>query len=418
MKQSSSIVCLLVLLLGGGVLSCGSDQNILGKLVTGPQKKHDISYQLFQAEYYYDRGKFNKALTFAHAATAMDRDNEHAGLIEGAIEFGLAGLDIFSLAGKLIAQGEAAQSLALEGDESSDALSQLSTIFGITAEQVGAMTLDGNSVTTADGKVVKGAPDSGLFKDYPVLLPKKAAEARLAGGDTILHLSRAVMAICRFVEDDVKLIDADNADPRHISADCQKAPNTLRQKGKSYFLWALAHLVESLAFRGIVLYAPDGATPNLMKRSAAMSGTLTITQYLQGITELSAVLDVVFPIDPVASADSMLTAMVNDLMTVDRTFANMSGIPTSMTKSIKTTIKQIKRQKAKMVASQGGAATGTAGTDAQALKEQLTAKLSENLRTQITAKSAAGDFSPGQKTDACGAYQSISATPLDICGVP
>ena len=413
-----------LLLLSFALVACGEGQNVLGLSVTKKEKKADIAYQIFQAEYYYDRGKFAKALTFAEAARAMDPNNEHAGLLAGAIEFGLAGMDIYSLATRLMAQGEqkqAAGSDASSGATSGaaaggDALAQMSTLFGLSAADIQAMTLDDNRVTTADGKVVLGAPSSGIFKDYPVLLPKTASAARLSGGETIQHLAKAVMIICRFVGDDVKMTTPPSVDARDVSAECQTTPYHLVQQGKSRFLWALAHLVEALAFRSIVLYAPSGGVPNIEQRSKAMSGSLAITDYISGIGDLSAVLGVIFPVDPATNADSMLNAMITDLEAVDRTFSFMPGLPASLTSSVRKAIEQVQSQKAK--ATLPGGASGGANANVGALKEQLTSKLSANLRDQITAKSASGAFSPQQQTDACAAYKAISATPLDACITP
>ena len=422
MKLASSLLIgTRLFLLGGGIVACSEGQNILGKAVTSQEKKGDIAYQLFQAEYLYDRGKFAKALSFAQSAHLLDPHNELASMLEGAIEFGLAGMDIFTLAKKLADQGtlqsNAKLSIAASSGSSSDPLAALSVIFGISADEISAMTLDGNRVTTADGKVVEGAPQSGIFKNYPLLLPKSAADARQSGGNTIQHLARAVMALCGVVGDEVKLLDPPDVDARDASEACRTTPYTLEEVGKSRFLWAMAHLVEALAFRSIVLYAPDGTTPNIEKRSTVMSGSLSISDYLQGITQLSAVLDVIFPVDPATSADSMLTAMVHDLETVDLAFSAMPGVPTSMTSSIKSAITQIKTQEAKINQTKNSASGGgtQAGAGAQALKEQMTSQLSANLRTQIAAKSAAGDFTPAQKTDACGAYKTISTMPLPAC---
>jgi hypothetical protein len=397
--------------------ACGPDQNILKFLISKDQEQKDITALLSKAELLYDTGKFEGALTLATKARSIDPFNEQAAVLAASIHFSLASLDPFALAGKLMEQGKN-KSEEIRKDE----LAPLKSLLGLSGAELAALTVSGNRIVQNNGSVVEGAPESGIFKDLPVLIPKTAPEARASSSGTLYHLNTAIGILCPFIEDGAKIIGPGPADPRHAGSGCPRTPHALLHKGKSLFLWALAHLTEAIAFHSVILYATQDEQPNLIKRSSLLSdrSSLSISAYIKAVTDLAAVVDAVFPTSASAAEASMLTGMLNDLQATSQAFAGLAGIPESMTAVINKTMAGINEQKQKIAASKPSQPDNpnmpeAAGLDTGALKEKLTAELSENIRTQIETREAAGEFTPEQKADACEAYKTLSDIPMEIC---
>ncbi len=452
------------------VASCTAESNFMGKLALGESKKSP-EYLLAQAELAFNAQNFKLAIALAERAAAIDGGSETGAIILAYSYLGLSGLDPFSLATKIMEkedakkEGEASQGTGtgsttepsapsensasalwlkrviagnqLEGESettttdssastdsgsssssSTDPLSSLSEILGYTDDDVVHMTLDNNSLVLEDGSVLEGAPSSGVFKDYPILLPKTAVDARAAGGDVIQNINLAIHSLCPFVDDEVKVL-GEIPDPRHASDQCPDSHTILRQGGKLYFVWAFAHLSEAIAFKKVVLYDPSGKGPNLTRRSDALGDpqSVGIVEYVQGIKQLASVMDVVFPTDSQQSQVSMLSGMLNDLTATSKGFAMLPGIPASLTKSIDETLNKLEAQKAKIKEASAKSESQVSESEASnnALKETLTGELGEKIQAQILEKLDAGELTTEQKSNVCTAYSQISSTVLDVC---
>lgn len=402
------------------ISGCSSESNPLGYLVL-PSSRQSFENLIYEAEAAMDRGDYKKAIEIGEKAYELDSGSERLAVVLGFAYMSIAGIDPMSLAEKLIEQGESededksnslVQGESEASEESSNPLAPLRSLLGLEDDELSAITLDGNVVTLEDGSVIEGAPKSGPFKDYPVLLPKTAPEARKAGGLALTSLAKAIKVVCPFVSTTAKVLSP-IPDSRHASDSCPPSEKELRFSGKIHFVWSFAHLTEAIAFNSIVLYDPSGAGANIIRRSESIRdpAALPVDQYLKAISELAVTLDLILPTSPESSADSMLFAMVNDLQATSRGFNNLPGMPESMTKPITDAIARLEEQQAQIEAT--GVSEVSAGSSV--LKDTLTESLGENVRSSIEAKAASGELNEEEKKEACASYASISSEALEIC---
>lgn len=407
------------------LMACSERSNVLGLLVK-PWVTKDAQAQLSRSEILFDAGDYQGALDAAEAAFALAPEQGRIATQLGYTHLGVAGLDLFHLARRMIEKqaekkastGHEANDLPLvaEGSTSTSTAEQMAAmadLVGLTADDYAAITLPGNRLGS-----LEGAPASGPFTALPVLLPKTAPEARDSESATLGHIAAAVRVLCPFMEAHLKI----QGDHRYNDESCagegegEEGSRASVQDGKALFVWAIAHLVEALAFHQVVLYQPEGGTPYLIKRSEALkeiSQQGSILAYVTAIQELAAVMDIVMPTAPEAARTSMLGAMFNDLEVVTRTFQSMAGIPPSLSGGIVGSLEQLKGQREKLETRPGQ----TEGQDKNSvvLKDQLTAGLGKELKEQITKKSEAGELSAAEKSEVCAAYQSISSEALTVC---
>lgn len=213
-KTIKNILIILALLTS----SCGEDNNLLGYLITNSQEEASDTL-ISQAEHYYDKGKFKKALKLAQKAHEINKDSEKAAVLLGFIYFGLAKMDPFSLAENLINQAEEDKDDDSSSTNDDNSLSKLENLLGFNADVFAKLALENNQKEIGDGTIIQGAPTEGVFAEYPVLLPKTAPEARASGTETLFYLSKAIEAICPFIYEGVKVL-GEVSDPRHTSDVC------------------------------------------------------------------------------------------------------------------------------------------------------------------------------------------------------
>ena len=198
------------------------------------------------------------------------------------------------------------------------------------------------------------------------------------------------------------------------SEDCSSR-GEVKLKPKSYFNWAFAHLSEAILFHSVVLYAPEGGDANLQRRADLLGqpeSVASTSEYVSAVTELAEVTDIIFPTDTTSAANSMLLAIFNDLDATSRGFANISGIPDSISASIIESLAGLKSQRDSI----SGQNTDKNSSN-EALKEQLTSGLAGSLGTQIQEKVASGELQGEELTDARGAYSSISSVAIEGCSL-
>lgn len=385
------------------LMGCSAGSNVNQLFVNKDECEKDVHCLMDEAQRQYDSGDFEQAKKFGEKAHDIDANNEEVGILMGYIHLSLAGMDAIQLAQRLNDQNT--ESSSSESKDANSSLQTLAVAIGMPESDFTALTLDNN----ASGDI-KGDSSVSAFADYKVLLPKTAAEARKASTHSTGNLQKAIEYICPFVEDAAKQTDA-NGDPRHSETYCTKSSNTFHNGAKSHFLWALAHLTEAIAFYNVALYAPDGTTPNLIKRADALqTAKLSILDYVTAVTELASVVDLVLPTTGAAANESMLNFIFTDLVTTQLAFATIAGIPASITSTLTKSIDDLKAQRDKI----GNTSSG-ASASSQAMKDQMTKGLANTLRVQITEKSQAGEFTEAQKTDACAAYKKVSSTAFDVC---
>ncbi len=359
--------------------------------------------QLSKAKILYDKGQYVDALSAAERAYELDSENEIIAVVLSSIHMALAGIDTFQLVQRMILNNEGENLIA---SDAAGNLTSLSSLVGVSTNELDLLTLENN-----EKNGVQGAPESGLFKDLPVLLPKSAPDARLTGGDTVFHIHKAITVLCPFVEEAVKITEG-SGDIRHRRDVCEPLGQH-KYRGKSHFNWAFAHLTEALLFHTIVLYAPSGDQPNLQMRGAILDDSNQVQdleQYISALNELAVVTDIILPTSAEESENSMLLAMFNDLDAASRAFASLSGIPESITSGIISSLQDLKSQRSQIERPES-----SQNSSSQALKSQLTAKLAKEIREQVTTRFETENLNESEKQDICAAYNSISTEAFTQC---
>ncbi|WP_141734897.1 hypothetical protein [Oligoflexus tunisiensis] len=405
----------LVLLLSG----CSESTNIMG-LIAASSVEHDAGALLSRSRIRQDAGDYEGALSDAEAAVALAPDCGACAVQAGYCHLGVAGLDMFQLTRKMI-EKNASEDTAEEADapaltESGNASSQLTalaSLVGLGSSDYEAITLAGNRLDT-----LEGAPTTGPFRSLPVYLPKAAPEARVSDSSTLQHIARAVEVICPFMPSSVKIL-GEQPDIRHAAEACVRDEDVEGAGSNALFIWAVSHLVEAIAFHQVVLYTQDGVTPNLQKRAAILENQgeiASLTEYVQAVQDLAAVVDIILPTEVNAARASMLTAMFNDLQTVSLAFQHMAAVPPSLSKGIVDAIAELQGQKDKIGSS--GAGAGDKDEGAVAFKDQLTEGMATELKKQITTKIDSGQLSDQERSDLCNAYRQISTQAIASCETP
>lgn len=405
----SGLGLLCSLLLAG----CSESTNIMG-LIADSSARKDPAALLSRSLTLFDKGDYPGALRNAEAALDLAPDCGACAVQVGYCHLGVAGLDIFQLARKMLEKAAAEDGSELaETSNASGQLGSLGGLVGLEEADFTAITLEGNRLGT-----LEGAPSSGPFRSLPVYLPKTAPDARLSDSSIMQHIARAAVVICPFMPDAVKIL-GDNGDIRHNDPSCQVERDQGQTLTNGLFIWAISHLVEAIAFHQVVLYAGDGAVPNLQKRAAILQDRNEIpslAEYVGAVVDLAAVVDIILPTESNAARASMLTAMFNDLETVSLAFQNMAAVPAEISQGIIDAIAQLKGQRDQLDTSGGGAADKD--QTSVAFKDQLTEGMAAELKDQITKKIDAGDLSAQERTDLCAAYRQISTQTIASCDSP
>ena len=170
----------LVLVQCLGLCGCGAKSNVLG-LTTPREHKETFEVLLDRARVSYDHKDLAAALKYSKKAYEIDPNSEDAAILYGFVNLSLAGGDPFSLAEGLTARQ------ASEGGGTSDTLSALKTVIGLS-----------------DADLVLMSTRDESDPELPVLVPACAEDARRAV-KKLHYINSAVNAVCRFIDDDVRV---------------------------------------------------------------------------------------------------------------------------------------------------------------------------------------------------------------------
>ncbi len=391
---------------------CSPATNIMG-FIAAPSAAEDAGALLSRSKIRLDQGDYAGALSDAEKALKLAPDCAACAIQVGYAHLGVAGLDLFQLARKMLEKDkteEEASTTLTESGNASGQLSALASLVGLTAADYLAITLSGNRLGD-----LEGAPASGPFQKLPVYLPKTAPEARESDSQTLQHIAEAIAVICPFMPEAVKLL-GDEGDGRHVDETCTKEGQSGTARSNGLFIWAIAHLVEAIAFHQLVLFATDGGAPNLQKRALVLedrSVITSLTDYIKAVRDLAAVVDIILPTEKSAARASMLTAMFNDLQTVSLAFQNMPAVPAEISEGIVKAIVDLQGQK-----SQISSPKNDQDQSSVAFKDQLTEGLATELKKQITSKFESGQVSDQERVDLCSAYRQISTQAFASCDTP
>jgi hypothetical protein len=386
------------------LVGCSGSTNFNQFFVSKKQKEALDSLNA-RAEIAYDKGDFQEALKYAQKAYDANPTSEAASVLLGYIRLSLAGVDTFQLADNLIQQSDnASSSLIAETKDVSSSLGDLAGIIGFSEEEL-------TKLTTTEVGELKGESENPIFDEESmnVVFPLSAADARANIVDNLVHLNSAIDVVCPWVEESAKILETsgrDVNDPRHLPKECPPSTTTRRFSAKAHYLWSMAHLSEAIAFNSVF----SKNLTALDKRAEALNSKSSVNpaDYVGGVVELAEIVAILMPTDPEESASSMLKAIFNDFKATSTGFAAIPGMPDSLSKSINSALTKLEEQSKKI--SQAG---GDVDADAGALRDQLTKKLAEKVKQQMTERE--DEFSAEEKQDACEAFGKLSTEKLDMC---
>src|SRR5690606_21607793 len=89
--------------------------------------------------------------------------------------------------------------------------------------------------------------ETDLFEGFPLYQPKTVTPAVRASVATLDYMNKAIALVCPYVDESVKV--EKDADGRHT---CERS-ELATSNAKGHFLWAFAHLTESLVFQYVLL---------------------------------------------------------------------------------------------------------------------------------------------------------------------
>lgn len=409
------------LILGSTIVlsSCGRDSNLNQIFkIGGEDQRFDTLMAL--AKIHYDRGEHNKAAEYASEAYEINPSSEKAAVLYSYVLIGQVGIDPFAMTKALMEKSSTSTGttagttkLADSSSSAADAMSQFSSLINIESADIKKM-----------GTVEES--DNPIFKDIPIFIPTKPdAEggARLTNA-TVININRAIKVICPFVAPAARVED-------YALHNCTSATGTMQHQAKSHFLWALAHLGEALAFNSALLYngdasstaltqAPKTSTPNtgLFARVEALNSTTfkveELADYVGAVGELKDNVEAVFSTDD----DSMLYSTLADLTAITLAFAQVPGVPVSVTAKISDGLKTVKELGDKL----SSTADSALATRTEALKLQMNKSVNTKLKSSIEkfntqySDEALNEMTEAERTNIEEKRASLCSTYKDLSG--
>jgi hypothetical protein len=366
------------LVAAASLVGCGAASNF-NQIWGGNDEGGDSLY--IEARAAYDRGDYDDALKKAEKLIERNPNNEDAAVLLGYIHLSAGGIDPYRLAREMIAitptstatdaggtplQDPAADGEAETEDDANDATSTLQKLGSL-------INLSATDFTNMQKEPYTGTTD--LFASNPLIVPKEVTpELRQLIG-VLRSMNSAIMAVCRFVRDDVKIA----GDTRHADASCTKVEGEGGNYAKAHFLWAFSHLTEAMAFQSVLLYSTAESGDSNFKvasdklNATNFEGDAGVADFTAKVTDLKAASDLVFD---TASNDSMIATTFRALEAVDLAFGVLTGLPEGITKKITGAMDKIREVGTKI----GG--EGSSG-NITALKGQMTDKVSKSVGKKV-----------------------------------
>ena len=358
--------------------SCGSASNI--NQIWGEDDEGSDS-MLAEAVAAYDAKDYQRSENLTVKLLARNPDNEAAAIMLGYTMLSKGGIEPIALARKLISLStsttagktdtgttDTTDTNAASGDATST-LTNLGSLINLTEADFGNL-----AEKTFDKDANSGTDPKLFVDDNALLIPAKISAELRAKVPVLENMNRALMAICRFVDDETK----NTEDARHADPSCAQTSVKRKKKAKAHFLWAFSHLTEALVYQSVILYSGAGnaGVSNFQAASASINtkdyGT-DIATFVENVSEMKNAVDLVFD---TTSKDSMITATLLNLDTVNRGFAAIAGLPSGITDQISKSLKQLN------TVSESLGSTGVEG-NTQALKGQMTEKFATVIGDKI-----------------------------------
>lgn len=388
----------------GLISSCGTDSNL--NQIWGKDSAADSL--LAEAKSAYDQGDFAEAEKIATQIVTKSPDHEEASILLGYVYLSQGGLDPYRVASCLIelsdTSGSAGKSSTSRCKAASTSVSaklnrvdeSIDLLFDKTREnsqnivqssdssesssdvsdtlkklQGGLLNLTNEDFNNLQLKEFQG--QSTLFKgSNSLLVPKKVTEELRNQVYVLSKMNNVVKTICRFVNEDPE-IRSDSA--RYKALNCAVTSEPRRSAAKAHYLWAIAHLAESLVYQAVLLYDTSETAASNIQGGSEILNTFSgdVVSYVNAVTDLKDALDQVFD---TSDSSSMISACLNDLSSVNGAFAAIAGLPAGVKQQLGKIMTKIRD----IATSIGGSSTQANQT--KALKTQMTEKITEKVGTQ------------------------------------
>ncbi|MBC7533109.1 MAG: hypothetical protein H7318_16180 [Oligoflexus sp.] len=380
--------------------ACGSFN--LNEMLTSKAEKDAIDSLVQEAQYEYDKGRYDSALNLTNKALAINPNSESPTILKSYVYLSKAGLDAINISKKLIIANEATKTTAAtttttsssgttavkSGDTTTDNFNTLKSVMNLTETDFDAMS--SSSATIGD---------SALKIYYPL----SASLARDGKSESLAYLNEAIDTLCPLILSNAN--PETDEDTRHT---CTKNSLASAAKGRANFAWALGHLGESIAFYSEILYDSNGdGVPNL--QAAIPTGTLTANNagtFISTVNAVNTALTAIFPTEAAAAAESMLNALFSDLKTASTALSAIPGVPTEVSDSVQKSIKDLDAKIATIT--KATTTTSAEGAQNEALKNSLTTGMATVLESKIESPQFS-TLSSGDQLKACCVYRSMNA---------
>ena len=348
------------------VLGCGASTSF-NKVFTTKEDEERLDSLLVRGRLAYDKGEFDEAISTLEEASSLAPNSERAAQTLSYSYLGKAGIFPFTIISKLMTQ-QAKSSTTGASTDAASALTDFAVLLNLTPTDLGKMgTLHQSSTTLLAGLDVYRPFSPGEYT---------SADAPRGQVDTLKYLSKALVAICPFV--DVSLL---GDDPRY--AKCKTTKGTATQKSQSYLITALGHLIEAVAFNTMLLYGTTtGANSgNLFRRaeaiqSAKYDNSTLLKDYVAAIADLKGDIDSIFS----TSTGSMLEDTLVDLRMAVTAFGNIPGVPKTVTSKAKKALTSLED-----AATTAGAKKDSISAQTSALRTQMNSAVVKKIRTSVDA---------------------------------
>ncbi len=355
--------------------SCGSASNI--NQIWGEDDEGSDS-MLAEAVAAYDAKDYQRSENLTVKLLERNPDNEAAAIMLGYTMLSKGGIEPIALARKLIslsASSTAEKTGTTSGADTSKASGDATTTLTNLGSLINLSEDDFGNLGETFEKDANGGTEPSLFASSNALIvPAKISDELRSKVPVLANMNRALMAICRFVDDSTK----SEEDARHADPSCAQTTAKRKKTAKAHFLWAFSHLTEALVYQSVILYSGAGSTgvSSFQKASDDVNtknyGT-DISQFVDDVAEMKNAVDLVFD---TTSKDSMITATLLNLKTVNLAFSAIAGLPSGITDQITKSLEQLDK------VSQSLGSTGVEG-NTQALKGQMTEKFATVIGEKI-----------------------------------
>lgn len=377
----------------GGVFLLAGCSSSLNDVWVSEDDKLRIDTLLDQAIMNLDKGDYDTANDLIQKAARVDPYNEKIAQTKGYIVLGQAGFDVFSATLKLM------ESETSSSKEKGNFLNVLYEILIVDEEKdfpnIGKKD-DGSSVSMFNGLTVyvpelPGSLDDSNSPRYKVPLLNKANDA--------------IKIICPFVSREV--IEKYKTKARY--KDCQDLTARGENPSQSHMLFSLAHLAEAVLFNSVLLYSGTQATSqansNWFQRANKITTQSTsfgsdkgkLKEYVSAVSGFSDGFNKAFD---VLREESLFSALLDDLNIAIDSFSQVSGLPSSFTKALKSLVESI------------SSPTGNQAEELTKLKTQLSSAITSQLQTPL--KNAINALPAGDTTNKQSLCNSASSLGMSL----